>query len=479
MIASTSLRTQNIVLDTDSYKLTHYRQYPPNTTEVYSYMESRGGFFPATMFFGLQYYLKEYLTGVRVTPEMLDEAEELISAHMNDDKIFNRVGWQHIIDAHGGKLPVEICAVPEGTRVENSNVLMTIRNTDPKCYWLPNYLETLLLKTWYPTTVATLSYEIKKLILRYLELTGDPGLIPFKLHDFGYRGVSSEETAWIGAGAHLINFRGTDTLAGIRMLRTFYNTKDMPGFSIPAAEHSTVTAWTQAREEDAYKNMLTQFPNGLVAVVSDSYDIFHACEEIWGNKLREMVLARNGTVVVRPDSGDPATTVKRVVNILGQRFGFSENQKGYKVLNPKIRVIQGDGVNYHSIGDILRTLSEDGWSADNIAFGMGGALLQNLTRDTQNFAFKASLAVVGGVDVPVFKKPKTDSGKDSKKGRLALVWNGEKFVTQEVARNVITAFNKLIPVFRDGDLLREYSLKEVIASSERVDYGDAMTMSLR
>src|SRR6266851_10094900 len=292
----------NLVLQTDSYKFTHWKQYPPGTQFVYSYLESRGGMFKRTLFFGLQYYLIEYLEGVVVSEEDVAEARDFVDRHIGPGA-FNFEGWMHIVRRHGGRLPVVIKAVPEGSLVDVRNVLVTIENTDPLCYWLPNYLETLLLKVWYPITVATLSHAIRKVFLGALQRTGDPSLIDFKLHDFGYRGVSSEETAGIGAAAHLINFKGTDTVAGIRVLQQFYQSHEMEGFSIPAAEHSTITAWGRENEAQAYENMLTQFPEGLVAVVSDSYNVYEACETLWGQVLREKVENRQGTLVVRPDSG--------------------------------------------------------------------------------------------------------------------------------------------------------------------------------
>ena len=199
------------------------------------------------------------------------------------------------------------------------NVLMTVENTDPVCFWLTNWLETLLVHAWYPSTVATQSREMKRILLRYLEATGDPGLIDFKLHDFGCRGVSSLESAGIGGAAHLVNFLGTDNLPALELLAETYGA-ECGGFSLPASEHSTITSWGEAHELDAMRNMLAQYPDGLVACVSDSYDVYRACAEYWGGALREAVLARPGTLVIRPDSGDPASVVCRVLDILGDAF---------------------------------------------------------------------------------------------------------------------------------------------------------------
>ena len=451
---------RNLVLQTDSYKFTHWKQYPPGAQYVYSYLESRGGMFPQTLFFGLQYYLLRYLQGCVVNQEDVTEAQRFVDGHIGPG-MFNADGWMHIVHKHGGRLPVVIKAVPEGTTVDVQNVLMTIENTDPVCYWLPNYLETLLLKVWYPITVATLSQAIRKVILGSLRRSGDPALIDFKLHDFGYRGVSSEETAGIGAAAHLINFKGTDTVAGIRLLQQFYQSDEMEGFSIPAAEHSTITAWGRENEVRAYDNMLTQFPEGLLAVVSDSYNVYEACENLWGEALHDKVLERQGTLVVRPDSGKPREVVLKVLEILGNKFGCETNAKGYRVLNPKVRVIQGDGVNYWTIQDTLTAMNRAGWSADNLSFGMGGALLQQLNRDTQQFAFKSSNVTVNDEDRDVFKDPIEGHDKASKHGRLVLCLKNGSWSTVRGTRGFENPEDRLQPVFRDGEVLVMQSTGEI------------------
>ncbi len=368
----------NIILLTDSYKVSHHRQYPPGTESVFSYFESRGGAFDDTVFFGLQYYLKKYLAGQVVTAGQIDAAEEFFKPHFfGNGSLFNRAGWEHILNRHGGRLPVRICAVPEGTPVPVSNVLMTIENTAPACFWLTNYLETLLVQVWYGSTVATQSRDMKRTLLQFLHETGDPGLVDLKLHDFGFRGVSSVETAGVGGAAHLVSFRGTDTMAGLIMARNYYGC-ETAGYSIPAAEHSTQNSWGREHEAAAMRNMLTQFPSGYVAVVSDSYDIFNACSNLWGGVLKEDVLARDGVLVVRPDSGDPPDIVCRVLELLGEAFGTETNEKGYKLLHPKVRVIQGDGIDREMLRTILLAAKSAGWSADNLAFGSGGGLLQKM-----------------------------------------------------------------------------------------------------
>lgn len=454
----------NPLLRTDSYKFTHWKQYPPGTTRVYSYLESRGGMFDDTVLFGLQYYLNRYLSGTVFSLDDVQRAADFCRDHFGQDDLFNRAGWESLYRKHQGRLPVEIRAVPEGTVVPVRNVLVTIENTDQEFPWLTNYLETLLLKVWYPTTVATLSREIKKVVKRALDRTGTPSLLPFKLHDFGYRGVSSEETAAIGGAAHLVNFLGSDTVAGIVLLQDCYQPSGMPGFSIPASEHSTITSWGEDREGDAYANMLDAYPTGLMACVSDSFDIYAACEKLWGGVLRQRVMERPGTLVVRPDSGDPIVVLDKVFSVLADRFGWECNAKGYKVIAPCVRVIQGDGVNYHTIQNMASQLTRRGWSHDNWGYGMGGALLQQLNRDTQQFAFKCSAIEVNGEWRSVHKHPKTDTAKASKQGKLRLIQAADgAFRTVEHAQTMAftTEWDLLQTVFRDGAVVTSYTLDAI------------------
>jgi len=467
---------RNIILNTDSYKASHYLQYPPGTEYVSSYVESRGGKWDETVFFGIQAFIKEYML-TPITMKDIDEAEWFFKNH---GEPFNRAGWERIVKVHGGLLPVRIQAVPEGTVVPVNNVLVQIINTDPQLPWVTSYVETMVLRAvWYGTTVATQSWQIKRDILAALRKTAiDEAQISFKLHDFGARGVSSEESAGLGGAAHLINFMGTDTMTGILVAMKYYNTKDMVGFSIPAAEHSTTTSWGGPKgERAAFENMLKQFgKNGaLLAVVSDSYNIYHAVEELWGNKLKKQVLDTGACVVIRPDSGTPWKIVPEVISLLMEKFGYTTNEKGYKVLPPCVRVIQGDGINQDSIRKILKAMDEERQSADNIAFGMGGALLQSVNRDTQRFAMKASAICVNGEWRDVYKDPITDPGKTSKKGRLALIQQaGLGDVSYQTVREQYALEHDSImkDVYVDGKLLvddtfaaiRERAQKALLAS---------------
>lgn len=772
----------NIITSTDSYKASHFLQYPPGTEKVNSYIEARGTVYPdvdKTVFFGLQAYIKEYLANP-ITQDNIDEADDIFKLH---GVPFNRKGWEYILNKYNGYLPVYIEAIPEGTPVELHNALVQIRNTDPNVPWLTSYLETSMLRAvWYPTSVATYSYYIKEDMMEYAEKCGT-GFddVLFKLHDFGARGVSSKESAMIGGLAHLVNFRGTDTVEALIAGRKWYD-ENIAGFSIPAcyddkteiltdsgwklfanlndadlvaqynkdgtvefvnftnyvneqysgdmyhftsrgkvakydlmvtpnhrmvrrskttgkleifeakdftsshrnvlpqsgykkdgnvefsdidrlkiafqadgsffvddekrngkktntkgirfslkkerkkkrleylfdtleieytarecsnekhgcveyyvkvpieynisktfdwvdvggvnseyaqqfinelqfwdgtkkqdsivyssviklnvdvvsalssiggyrcniteyfdkrenrqpiyiaciskhqyrqgnnidknivqyngriycvtvpsgmimvrrngvvsisgnSEHSTITVWGKENEVDAYRNMLKQFakPGSLVACVSDSYDIYNAVERIWGETLKDDICNSGATVIVRPDSGDPVQVPIDVIEILMNKFGFVVNEKGYRVLPNCIRVIQGDGINRDSIKQILTKLDEKKIALDNIAFGMGGALLQQTNRDTFKFAMKASWAEVNGVGRDVYKQPITDSGKSSKKGLLAVGKNSAgKHYT--VNKWELVGDNQLVPVFIDGKLYNEQTFEDV------------------
>lgn len=449
----------SLILRTDSYKLSHWMQFPPKTQRVHSYFASRGGEHSALVFYSLQYFLKAYLTGQVISASNIAEASAFVDAHMGPG-LFNRAGWKHILADHHGRLPVSIRAVPEGTLCEPHNVLMTVENTCPKCFWLPNYLETLLVKVWYATTVATNSFWCKHLIREFLEETGSLEGLDFRLHDFGYRGVSSEETAALGGSAHLVNFLGTDTIAGIRLTQKYYGA-GMTGFSVPAAEHSTITSWGKEHEAEALRNMLEKYPTGVVACVSDSYDIMNAVKEIWGKELLPLVNARDGIVVVRPDSGDPVEIVPQVIEGLMEAYGSRTNAKGFKVLPDKIRVIQGDGIDLRMIERIYRVLRKKKLSGDNLTFGSGGGLLQKFDRDTLQFAFKCSAIEVDGQWRDVYKDPLTMKSKASQRGRLKLVRTCPGGSTFRTARLEDEGEDVLVEVFRDGNLLVDQSFGDI------------------
>mmetsp|Transcript_30880 Transcript_30880/g.80615 ORF Transcript_30880/g.80615 Transcript_30880/m.80615 type:complete len:404 (-) Transcript_30880:704-1915(-) len=390
---------------------------------------------------------------------------------------FNEEGWRHIVNAHGGMLPISIKAVPEGTVVPTKNVLFTMVNTDPKCFWLTNYLETLMVEVWYPMTVATNSREQKRVILKALKETGgQPENADLQLHDFGYRGVSSVESAAIGGAGHLVSFQGTDTMASLICIKHYYNggealipppvnvTVPVPGISIPAAEHSTITSWGRDGELKAFENMLDQYPEGVVAVVSDSYDVFNACTNLWGKALKEKIRTRKGRLVVRPDSGDPPVIVPQLLDLLGKAFeeDVTTTATGHKLLPPYIRLIQGDGISYESLGEILTAAAAKGWAAENLVFGSGGALLQKMHRDTQKCAFKCSeITKKDGSSTLVFKDPITDKGKQSKKGKLTLEPGPDGKLTTVTEGKGDPSKDVMVEVFRNGVLTIQHNFQDV------------------
>lgn len=462
----------NPITATDSYKASHWLQYPSGVSSMYSYFESRGGRYSSTVFAGLQYYLLHFLTQP-ITKAHVDEAALFFQEH---GEPFNREGWDYLVATYNGRFPVRIRAVPEGTVVPTGNVLFDIELTvpDPKVFWVVSWLETMLVQVWYPTTVASLSFHCKRIILDALEKSSDDPLaeIGFKLHDFGARGGSSQETIRVGGLAHLVNFLGSDTVEGIRAANHYYFHK-MAAFSIPAAEHSTITMWGREHEEDAYANMVQrylvdrQLPPGvpkLAACVSDSFDIYNAVENLWcGPRLLAMVRDSGGKLIIRPDSGIPAIVDLRCLQILDRKVGTKKNTKGFKILPSFFGLIQGDGITDETIPEILHEVVSHGFSASNIGFGMGGGLLQQVNRDTQKFAFKCAAALINGEWVDVSKDPVTDTGKRSKKGHQALVRENGHLTTVRGPRKD----DQLVPVYENGRVLKVYTLEEVRANSMR------------
>ncbi len=452
--------TNNILLLTDSYKLCHFNMYPKGTQRVYSYFESRkGAQFGETVFFGLQYILKKYLVGQVVTRDKIEQAAILTKIHMGSDDRFNRAGWEYILNTYGGKLPVIIKAVPEGTPVTVNNVMMTVEVADDNLAWLTNYLETILTQVWYPSVVATQSRAVKKDIKHYLgNTTNNLGGLNFMLHDFGCRGVSSMESAGIGGAAHLVNFMGTDTIPAMMVAANYYGA-DLNGlaYSVPATEHSIMTSLGEDGEFDLVQELLNNYPTGILSVVGDSYNIYKMADTI-GTRFKEQILARDGVFVLRPDSGDPVEVMLKLADILWKKFGGTINEKGFRVINPKIKLLWGDGIDPVGIRGILGAFLVNGFSIENIAcFGMGGGLLQKINRDTQRSVFKCSAQMRGGEWIDIQKKP-IDITKASKKGRLKLIKVDGEFKTVNIDE---PGEDLLVTVFDNGTLARDYTFDEV------------------
>lgn len=502
------------IVNADSYKVSHWSQYPKGTTYVSSYIEARnstyakafGKEYDYAVSFGLQAYLRDYLS-TPITQDDIDLAEVLYRMH---GEPFHKEGWEYILKAHGGKLPVEIRAVPEGTVMPTGNSMVQIVNTDPECYWLTSYVETSMLRSlWYPTTVATKSRIAKDFIGQYLDETSDnPAVIEhmfdtgiftnpanLALHDFGARGASSMESASLGDMSHLLNFRGTDTVTGILAAIYFYEpgfsdflkeTPDNPkkamtkfllkmeaegrvlhGVSVEASEHSTMTIMGREGEAGQIKMMIDKAKQGkIVSIVSDSYNLWNAVDNLYGDQFKGDIIEAGkagGRVVVRPDSGKPTEVVVEVLKRLEAKFGSTTNSKGYKVLPPYLRVLQGDGIDLggakgsNTLRDVLDAVKQAGFSVENIVMGMGGGLLQKVNRDDLSFAQKASFAVINGEEFEVYKDPitsETGFKKKSKRGVLATIWDGCAFQTVQAKTLAADQADSMQVVFRNGDITK-------------------------
>lgn len=468
---------KNIILAQDAYKQSHPFMIAKSVDGLTSYIEARKGWLDKVVFFGLQAYIKEYLANP-ITKEMIDEAELYAKSALIP---FNREMWEYVLEKHNGFMPIEIQALPEGTVTDHGIPLVQVTSNDRTYPGLISVIETSLLRAiWYPTSVASLSYAIKQNMKMYIDLTSDLSYdvaLPVALNDFGARGTSSGESAAIGGLAHLVNFIGSDTLEAIPYAVKYYNhnleTDGPVLISVPATEHSVTTINGPEGESKFVFETVKHFHDKgfpFVSTVADSYDMDNFVSNIIGEDMKDYIINSGKTVVVRPDSGDPVEIVVRVLKLLEEKFGSTTNSKGFKVLPPCVRVIQGDGINYNSINDILFAIKEAGFSTENVIFGMGGQLLQGVMRDDHSFAMKTN-AVIYKEDYEwkdVQKKPKTDSTKTSKAGRQAVVFYDGKYhaMREDAYLSILTngthgTQNFLEVVWDSGVNFRNHALKEI------------------
>lgn len=448
----------NLILDTDSYKMSHFLGYPEGTTEMYSYLESRGGQYDEIVFLGLQPILTKLEQGVDIFD--VDEAEEFAQKH---GVPFNRKGWEHIVYKHGGSLPILIKSIPEGSIVTPGIPLMTIRNTDPECAWLTSYLETLLLRVWYPTTVASRILKMKKNIAPYFRKTTDSSEVsPFALLDFSSRGVSSREQSEIGGLGYLVHFLGSDNVPAVNFVNKHYFS-DMSGFSVPATEHSIMCSFRKENEKESFKYLLERMgtPGGILSVVSDTWNIYKAVDS-WIDLYPE-VIKKNVTLVIRPDSGLINEVLPRIIQQLkNSDWPFIINSKGF-IEFKNLKILWGDGIDEytgHIPFEIAQTM---GVSSDCIMTGSGGGLMQaNIDRDTCKFAIKGSNVIINGQSIPISKEPITGRGKTSKSGKFSVSHlNGRWDWSNEENPD-----NMLKTVFFDGcAFLRE----DILTIRERIE----------
>lgn len=486
----------------DFYKADHRRQYPEGTTLVYSNFCPRSnkyapGQSDKVVVFGMQYLTKEYLIDrwnedffQRDHDEIISEYKSLMDRCLGPDA----VSVEHISALHKlGYLPIEIKALPEGTLAPIGVPVLTIKNTLPEFFWITNFLETLISDIlWKPMTSATTAWQYRKEFERHAELTGSPkDFIGWQGHDFSMRGMSGIEDACMSGGAHLLSFNGTDTIPAIKWLEEYYNTNELIGGSVPATEHSVMCMGGVDDEFETFKRLITEtYPSGIVSIVSDTWDFWKVMTE-YLPALKEEILARDGRVVIRPDSGDPADIICGIntrsdnfiksigkstdlinrmergfknsewigaYELLWDVFGGTINDKGYKVLNPKVGMIYGDSITLERQKDILARLEVKGFAASNLVLGIGSFSFQLVSRDCYGFALKATYGEINGVGKEIFKDPKTDTGmKKSAKGLLCVkdgvlkdqcTWDEEKT-------------GDLQTIFYNGKLLKDESLSDI------------------
>lgn len=464
------------IMNSDTYKNSHWTFEHPDFTSSYGYIEARkGGEFEEVMFFGLTYTLRYYMTQ-RVTRAHADHAKKFLPMH---GVPYNEEMWDYIINHCDGKWPVRIKAIPEGMIAPQGCVLVTVESLDDNCPGVAAFIETLLLRgVWLPTTIATRSMRWWRLLNRYLKESGTPELAEFKVVDFSARGTRVSEDAGVSGMAHLVNFQVTDNLMGILFGQNAYTTETMLGYSIPATEHSVTTSWGKDREQAFFEHILEfhgQTINPLggrapVSVVIDTYDQDNAVR-MWltpadkgGCGLREKLEASNMQVVLRPDSGDPIINVVHLLDLIGSLVGWTMNDKGFRVLPDFVRIIQGDGINEESLRRILQRTVYYKWSIDNVTFGSGGGLMMHeIERDTHRFAMKTSEVIIGGITSAVQKTVKTDPTKASKAGRFAVVYPKYSGTLQTIAEHNLDTgeHDYLQTVFEMGELVNPPTFDEV------------------
>lgn len=461
----------NPTISTDAYKITHWLQRPEGVTSFYSYGEPRlGGQHNEICFFGLNYIIKKYFM-TKVTQENIDEGFEDSLSCFGFEEYFPKHIWEKVRDL--GYYPLRIKAVKEGTVLNTSNVCFTIEATEPWFANMVSHFEDWLMWNWYSTAVATRVFNIKKSILPSFKASCDNPFLNYAVNDFGYRGGVFNEGASIGGAASLIFFDGTDNLYARKLIRDYYGVAGI-GQSVWATEHSVATVWGPGEGEYEYiKAQLNRAnPNATVSIVIDSYDADNFIKNVVSREdVKSLIIARPGRTVFRPDSNDPLTNVCRYSELLGNIFGYSINNLGYKVLNHNVGLIQGDGMNETSIPKIYKEYIKTGWAAENFVTGSGGGLLvEGLSRDTDRWAVKVSNVEINGQSINVQKTPKSDLTKSSKAGKLILVRsqggnNSPTYSTYSSKNTNPVMFgsyvDELETVYENGKLLRDQNFNEI------------------
>lgn len=477
----------------DFYKADHRRQYPEGTTEIYSNLTARAahpvrkihGFHEnKVVFFGLQYFIKDFLINAWNMHFFRQDKNTVIAAYkrrMDYALGKDAISTSHIEALHDlGYLPLKIKAMPEGTRVPVGVPLLTVVNTDPNFFWLTNYIESVMsCYLWKTITSATTACEYKQLMTKYAIKTGSSlDFLPFQVHDFSLRGMGSLQDSAQNGAAHLTSFFGTDSVPGIDLLEDYYNANaetEMIGASVPATEHSVMCMGTQAGEISTFKRLINEvYPTGIVSIVSDTWDFWKVITE-YIQELKQDILKRDGKVVIRPDSGNPVKIIcgdplatkdspeyKGVIECLWEIFGGTTTATGHKMLDAHIGIIYGDSITLERAEEILYTLEDKGFSSGNIVFGIGSYTYQYVTRDNFGFATKATSGIINGKRISIFKNPKTDSGiKKSATGLLRVEKENGKIILYDNQTEEQEQRGLLECVFLNGKLEKEVSLKEI------------------
>ena len=469
----------------DFYKADHRSQYPKGTELVFSNWTPRSSRLPEidrVVFFGLQYFVKEYLID-RWQRDFFDRPKhEVVAAY--ERRMRNagvNIDVDHVEALHDlGYLPLEIRALPEGTEVPIGVPMFAMWNTEPAFFWLTNYLETTMSSVvWGPSTSATLALRYRRILERWADVTGAAvDFIDWQGHDFSYRGMFGTEAAMLSGAGHLLSFSGTDTVPAIDFLEQYYEAnsdEELVGGSVPATEHSVMCMGTQAGEIETFHRLITDlYPDGVVSIVSDTWDYW----KVWTDylpALRDEILGREGTVTIRPDSGDPVKILvgdpdaepgspehQGSYELAWQIFGGTVNDAGFRVLDSHINLIYGDSITPERCEAICAGLAAKGFASTNV-FGIGSYTYQYNTRDTFGFAMKATAGVVDGELREIFKDPRTGNGlKKSARGLLAVDRNadGDLQLIEQASWTQVTncAFE---PVFRNSQVLRTETLAAI------------------
>ena len=477
---------------TDGYKTGHHQQYPKGTTLVYSNFTPRSNKYgpkgcDQVVSFGQQMIMrqlhevfqKDFFSQPK--DQVCREMKQELSMYLGMD--YDVSHFEALYDL--GYLPIEVRSLTEGTLVPIKVPVLTIYNTHPDFYWLTNYLETILSNLmWKPLTSATIAHQYRKVLTKWMEKTDKDNawFIDWQGHDFSMRGMDSVEAVISSGLGHLTSFSGTDSLPAIYGARKYYGAEGFVAGSVPATEHSVMCAGGKEDEESTFRRLLETYPKGILSVVSDTWDLWKVCTEHVVS-LREEILARDGKLVIRPDSGDPVDILCGreeqlsdapgeyktpaeigVIELLWDVFGGTVNKQGYKVLDPHIGAIYGDSITIERADEICRRLEAKGFASTNVVLGIGSFTYQFNTRDTFGFAMKATYCEINGEGREIFKDPITDDGtKKSATGLLCVTrdeYNGDYVLMDRVDWETSKG-GELKTIYRDGKFENTTTLSEI------------------